>query len=142
MKNKERGFTLIEIMVVVVILGVLAAIIVPNIISRVEDAKMVKAKQDINALENALEMYRLDNGNYPTTDQGLQALIEKPQSEPIPNAWRAGGYIKQLRKDPWNRPYQYLSPGTHKEIDIFTYGKDTKGDHKTEIGNWDASESN
>src|SRR5690242_3199152 len=110
--KKQQGFTLIEVMVVVVILGILAAIIVPNVIGRADDAKIVKAKQDVLALENALEMYKLDNGVYPSTDQGLQALVKKPESDPRPTAWREGGYIKQLREDPWGHPYQYLNPGS------------------------------
>src|SRR5262245_31504642 len=98
-ENKQTGFTLIEVMVVVVILAVLASIIVPNVIGRADDAKIVKVKQDILAIENALEMYRLDNGFYPSTDQGLQALIKKPENEPSPPAWKEGGYLEQLRKD-------------------------------------------
>ncbi len=139
-KLYQSGFTLIEVMVVVVILGILAAMIVPNIIGRTDDAKIVKAKQDILALENALEMYRLDNGFYPSTDQGLKALVKKPESDPRPQAWRDGGYVKQLRNDPWGAPYQYLNPGVHKEIDIFTNGKTGKPDEKNEIGNWSVEE--
>jgi general secretion pathway protein G len=139
-KQTRSGFTLIEVMVVVVILGIMAAIIVPNIIGRTEDAKIVKVKQDIVALENALEMYRLDNGFYPSTDQGLEALVRKPESDPIPKNWRDGGYIKQLQDDPWAQPYQYLNPGEHKEIDIFSKGKPGKQGEDNEIGNW-SSES-
>lgn len=139
-KRKSYGFTLIEVMVVVVILGILAAIIVPNVIGRADDAKIVKAKQDVMALENALEMYRLDNGFYPSTDQGLQALVKKPESEPRPTTWREGGYVKQLRDDPWGHPYQYLNPGTHKEIDIFSAGKPGKNDDSNMIGNWNTDE--
>ena len=145
MKNiKSAGFTLIEVMVVIVIIGLLASIIVPNVISRTDDAKMAKVKQDILSLENALEMYRLDNGFYPSTDQGLQALVSEPQGDPKPNAWRQGGYVKQLRNDPWNNPYQYLSPGSHKEIDVFSYGKNGKGreDDKLIIGNWTEASAN
>ncbi len=133
---KSKGFTLIEIMVVVVILGILAAFIVPNVISRAEDAKAVKVKQDIIALENSLDMFRLDNGFYPSTDQGLLALVNKPNSEPMPSAWRQEGYIKQLKNDPWGHPYQYLNPGIRKEIDIFSFGKIGKPSDKYEIGNW------
>jgi general secretion pathway protein G len=132
--QKARGFTLIEIMVVVVILGILAAIIVPRIISRPEEAKLVKAKQDIRVLESALELYHLDNGFYPSTDQGLPALIQKPTGEPVPKNWKEGGYIKELPFDPWGHPYQYLQPGVHGEIDVFSYGP--SGTQATEIGNW------
>lgn len=137
---KNKGFTLIELMVVVVILGILASIIVPNIISRPDDAKVVKAKQDILVLENALEMYKLDNGFYPSTDQGLNALVQEPSGTPTPSNWRQGGYIKSLRKDPWNNDYNYLNPGIHSAIDIFSYGADGvdggEGFDGT-IGNWD-----
>lgn len=138
MKRLKLGFTLIEVLIVVVILGILASIIVPNIIGRTEDAKLVKVKQDILAIENALEMYHLDNGFYPSTDQGLQALVKRPDSEPVPRAWRQGGYLKQLRKDPWGRSYQYLYPGSHGEIDVFSLGK--TGENK-EIGNWNIETS-
>jgi general secretion pathway protein G len=140
MKNKLKGFTLIEIMIVIVILGILASLIIPNIIGRPDEAKIIKAKQDILAIENALEMYRLDNGFYPSTDQGLAALTDKPSTEPVPNNWKEGGYLKQLRKDPWDRSYQYLFPGTHGEIDVFSLGRDGKlGGEKVDadIGNWD-----
>ncbi len=140
-KIKQSGFTLIEVMVVVVILGVLAAIIVPNVIGRADDAKLVKAKQDVLAIENALEMYRLDNGFYPSTDQGLAALVKRPENDPKPLSWREGGYIKQLRQDPWGNPYQYLNPGSHKEIDIFSNGKPDKQNNESNIiGNWNTDE--
>lgn len=140
-KRKFKGFTLIEVMVVVVILGILASIIVPNVIGRADDAKIVKAKQDVQALENALEMYRLDNGFYPSTDQGLEALIKKPENEPRPSQWREGGYIKQLREDPWGNPYQYLNPGNHREIDVFSNGKPGKQNNEgNQIGNWNAQD--
>lgn len=137
--QKAKGFTLIEIMVVVVILGILAAIIVPKIISRPEEAKLVKAKQDVRVLESALELYHLDNGFYPSTDQGLQALIQKPSGEPVPTNWKAGGYIKELPMDPWGHAYQYLNPGSHGEIDIFSFGP--KGTEETEIGNWTTNQT-
>lgn len=137
--NNARGFTLIEVMVVVVILGILAAIIVPQIMSRPEQAKVVKAQQDIMAIENALDLYKLDNGFYPSTDQGLGALVKKPTSSPVPEQWKAGGYLKRLPIDPWNNPYQYLNPGTHSEIDVFSIGPKGKGretDSNAMIGNW------
>ncbi len=138
-----HGFTLIELMVVVVILAVLASFIVPNIINRPDDAKLIKVKQDILTLENALELYKLDNNDYPSTDQGLRALVAKPSGEPEATHWRTGGYIKKLSKDPWNREYQYLNPGNYREIDIFSLGKDGKpgGEGiKQDIGNWDEDE--
>lgn len=138
MKN-QRGFSLIEIMVVVVILGILASIVVPKIISRPDEARVVKAKQDVLAIQNALDLYKLDNGVYPSTDQGLLALVEKPTSNPIPRDWKP--YLKSLPKDPWSREYLYLNPGQHGEIDIFTQGADGQPggtDINAEIGNWDA----
>jgi len=139
-RTKASGFTLIEIMVVIVILGILASLIVPRIMSRPEEAKIVKARQDIRALESALELYKLDNGIYPTTDQGLMALVKKPASSPVPSNWKSGGYVKDLPMDPWNKPYQYLNPGAHGEIDIFSYGPSgqtsTTGTQSTMIGNW------
>lgn len=134
MQRKQGGFTLIEIMVVVVILGILAAVVVPRIMSRPEEARIVKAKQDIRTLESALNLYRLDNYTYPTTDQGLDALAEKPTSPEAPH-WKEGGYIDRLPKDPWQRPYQYLSPGQHGDIDIYSLGPDGQPSDD-DIGNW------
>ncbi|MGH8506228.1 MAG: type II secretion system major pseudopilin GspG [Stenotrophobium sp.] len=136
----QRGFTLIEIMVVVVILGILAAVVVPRIMDRPDVARVVKAKQDIRVLESALNLYKLDNFNYPSTQQGLQALVTKPSGDPEPKNWKDGGYIKSLPKDPWGNAYQYLQPGTHGELDIFSLGADGKpgGDGvNADIGNWD-----
>ena len=132
----QRGFTLIEVMVVVVILSILAAIIVPRIMDRPDKARIVKAQSDIRALESALNLYRLDNHDYPTTDQGLEALVQKPADAP---SWKEGGYIDRLPKDPWGRPYQYLNPGAHGSIDIFSLGADGQsgGEGKNaDIGNW------
>jgi len=132
----EQGFTLIEVMVVVVILSILAAIIVPRIMDRPDKARIVKAEADIRALESALNLYKLDNHNYPTTDEGLEALVQKPADAP---SWKEGGYIDRMPKDPWNRPYQYLNPGTHGSVDIFSLGADGQpgGDGKNaDIGNW------
>lgn len=137
--QRQRGFSLIEIMVVVVILGILAALVVPQIMSRPDDARRVKARQDVLAIQNALDLYRLDNGVYPTTEQGLSALVKKPSSTPMPSDWRP--YLKSLPKDPWGRDYLYLNPGVHGELDIFTYGaKGQAGDKSIngEIGNWNA----
>lgn len=138
--HHQRGFSLIEIMVVVVILGILAALVVPKIMNRPDEARAVKAKQDVLAIQNALDLYKLDNGAYPTTDQGLQALVEKPTSSPIPNNWQV--YLKSLPKDPWGHDYLYLNPGQHSEIDIFTYGADNQAGGSasgTDIGNWNAN---
>ena len=135
----QSGFTLIEIMVVVVILGILAAVVVPRIMDRPDDARIAKAKQDIRVLESSLELYRLDNFNYPSTQQGLEALVTKPSGEPEPGNWKQGGYVKQLPKDPWNRPYQYLNPGVKGEFDIFSFGKDGRPGGEgadADIGNW------
>ena len=139
MRAIQRGFTLIEIMVVVVIIGILAAIIVPNIMSRPEQARLVKAQEDITSTGNALDLYKLDNGSYPTTDQGLSALVTKPSSDPAPMNWKDGGYLKQLPVDPWNNPYQYLNPGTHgaNQYDLWSFGPNGKtASSKDYIGNW------
>jgi general secretion pathway protein G len=134
MHNKERGFTLIEVMVVVVILGILAAILVPKVMDRPDQARKTKARQDIRALEAALNLYKLDNFVYPTTDQGLEALVEQPSSPEPPN-WKAGGYVDRLPKDPWNQDYLFLSPGEHGSIDIFSMGPD-QIPSEDDIGNW------
>jgi general secretion pathway protein G len=123
-QSSQRGFTLIEIMVVIVILGVLAALVVPKIMSRPDEARIVAAKQDISALQQALKLYRLDNQRYPTTEQGLNALINKPAIAPLPPNWKTGGYLERLPQDPWGNPYQYLNPGLKGEIDILSYGAD------------------
>ena len=134
-----RGFTLIEIMVVVVILGILATLVAPAILGKVDEARVAKAQQDIRALETALDLYRLDNFRYPTTDQGLQALVTKPDDPAIRN-WKPGGYIKQLMKDPWGNEYLYLEPGAHGlAFDLWTLGADGQEggeDAATDIGNW------
>jgi len=137
--DRHAGFTLLEIMVVVVILGILAALVAPQVISKVDEANVVKAKQDIRAFETALNLFRLDNFKYPTSDQGLQALAVQPTDSSIRN-WKKGGYIDSLRKDPWGNDYQYIYPGTHgKEFDLFTYGADGRegGEgNDADIGNW------
>jgi general secretion pathway protein G len=121
-----RGFTLIELMVVVLILGVLAAVIVPNVLGRGDDAKAAAAKQDVATLMQALKLYRLDNGRYPSTDQGLNALTSKPTTEPLPSNWKTGGYIERLPKDPWGNAYVFANPGVHGEVDVMSYGRDGK----------------
>ena len=125
-RSKRRGFTLIELMVVVLILGVLAAIIVPNVIGSADVAKAGAAKQDVASLMQALKLYRLDNGRYPSSDQGLGALAAKPTIEPIPNNYKTGGYIERLPKDPWGNAYIFANPGVHGEIDVMSYGADGK----------------
>ena len=133
--SRIRGFTLIEIMVVVVILGILAAVVVPTIMSRPDEARIVKAKQDIRAMEAALNLYKLDNYNYPSTDQGLESLVQKPSGSPEPKRYREEGYVKKLPTDPWQNPYQYLNPGVHSSIDIFSLGPDQQPSDD-DIGNW------
>lgn len=137
--KKQTGFTLIEVIVVVVILGILASVVVPKVVNRTGQAQIVKAKQDIRAMESALQLYRVDNFDYPTTDQGLSALAEKPTTSPEPRNWQSGGYIKSIPKDPWGNEYQYLSPGENGEFDIVSLGKDGRPggtDDNADIGNW------
>ncbi len=139
MNRKEKGFTLLELMVVIVILGILASLVVPNVIGNKEKADRQKAVSDISALEQALDMYKLDNSVYPSTDQGLQALVSKPSGSPEPRNYRSGGYIKRLPQDPWGYDYQYLNPGEHGKVDVFSLGSDGQEggeDTATDIGNW------
>jgi len=124
MRRLRLGFTLLEIMVVVVILGVLAALVVPKIINRPDEARAIAARQDVASLMQALKLYRLDNQRYPSTEQGLQALVVRPVSAPLAPGWKAGGYLERLPSDPWGRPYQYLNPGLHGELDVFSMGAD------------------
>jgi len=137
--NRRRGFTLLEVMVVVVILGILAALVVPKIISRPDEARALAARQDIASLMQALKLYRLDNQRYPTTEQGLQALVARPASAPpVPN-WKTGGYVERLPKDPWGNSYQYLNPGVRGELDVFSTGADgaSGGEgNDADIGSW------
>lgn len=135
--RRQAGFTLIELMVVLVIIGVLAALIVPNIIDRADDAKVTAAKSDIATIMQALKLYRLDNHRYPTAEQGLQALVARPSSEPQPANWRI--YLEKLPNDPWQRPYQYLNPGIQTEVDVMSFGADGNagGEGKNaDIGSW------
>jgi len=125
-KSAMRGFTLIEIIVVVVIIGLLAAVIAPNIFSSVDDARTSKALSDLRAIESALNLYRLDNFSYPTTDQGIKALVEKPSGSPEAKNWRKGGYLPRVPEDPWGNEYQYANPGSSGEFDLFTFGADSK----------------
>lgn len=137
--KKQAGFTLIEVMVVVVILGVLAAFVVPQILSRPDEAKMIKAQQDVVRIESALDMYRLDNGVYPSQAQGLEALVSYPNAAPAPSNYNSSGYLRRLPVDPWGREYQYRNPGIHGEVDVFSLGADGRegGDGiNGEIGNW------
>ena len=138
--NFQRGFTLIEIMVVVVIMGILAALVVPKLMGRADDARIAAAKQDISTMMQALKLYKLDNQRYPTTEQGLTALINKPTSGPAANGWKTGGYLDKLPKDPWGNSYQFLSPGIKGEVDIFTLGADGQPGgtgNDADIGSWE-----
>jgi general secretion pathway protein G len=140
--GNRRGFTLIELMVVIVILGILAGLIVPRIMSRPEQAKRLKARMQIESIATALKLYKLDNGSYPTTEQGLQALVEQPSSGTIPKNWRKGGYLEKGRvpKDPWDNDFIYLSPGIHDDFDLISYGADgsSGGEEKNaDINSWE-----
>ena len=136
----QRGFTLIEIMVVIAILAILAALMVQKIMSSPDEAKRITAKQDIGTVTQALTLYRRNNGRYPTQEQGLRALIEKPATDPVPNNWKDGGYLERLPNDPWGNAYQYLNPGVHSEIDVFSYGADSMQggeSNDADIGSWE-----
>lgn len=139
-RHPARGFTLIEIMVVVVIMGILAALVVPKLMGRTDDARVMAARQDIATVMQALKLYRLDNHHYPSTEQGLQALITKPTSGPAADGWKRDGYLDKLPKDPWGNPYHYLSPGVKGDVDVFSFGADGQPggvENDADIGSWD-----
>ena len=140
MKNRNnQGFTLIEVMVVILIIGVLAALVVPKVMSRPDEARITAAGQDIATVSQALNLYKLDNGRYPTTEQGLAALVRKPTLPPVPENWKNDGYLDRVPKDPWGTPYQYLQPGIHGSIDVFSLGADRASGGEgsdADIGSW------
>ena len=139
LSRKQSAFTLIEVMIVVVILGILAAVVIPRILDRPDQARQSAAKSDIAVIMQQLKLYRLDNTFYPSTDQGLQALTVKPTTNPIPMNWKQGGYLERLPNDPWGRPYLYLNPGVKGEIDVMSYGADVQpgGEgNNADIGSW------
>ena len=139
-QRRARGFTLVEIMVVVVIIGILGALVVPKLLGRTGEARVTAAKTDIATMSQALKLYKLDNQRYPSTEQGLQALVTKPTSGPAANGWKDGGYMEKLPKDPWGNSYQYLSPGIHGEVDIFSRGADGQPGgtgEDADVGSWE-----
>lgn len=138
-RARWRGFTLIEVMVVIVIHGILAALVVPRVLSRPDEARAVAAKQDLAVISQALKLYRLDNQRYPSAEQGLGALVAKPESAPVPPNWKPGGYLERLPKDPWGYAYIYVNPGLHGEIDVLSQGADGKPGGEgvdADIGSW------
>lgn len=135
-KQKTQGFTLLEVMVVIVIIGMMLSVVVPNLIGSQDTAKIQKAVQDVTALENSLSMYKLDNYDFPNTEQGLEALIEQTDIDPIPRRFPEGGYIKRLPKDPWGGEYILLNPGEQEKMDVFSSGPDGEAGTADDIGNW------
>lgn len=133
---KQAGFTLIEIMVVVVIIGILTAMIGANIFGRVDQARITAAQADIQSISNAIQMYKLDNYNYPSTEQGLQALVTKPSGEPEAKNWNKDGYLPKLPVDPWGNEYLYISPGSHGPFDLSSQGPDAKTGTEDDVSNW------
>ncbi|BFM17714.1 type II secretion system major pseudopilin GspG [Maricurvus nonylphenolicus] len=139
MINKSRGFSLVEILVVLVIMGLLISIVAPNVLDRADEARIQKVEADFKVIETALKMYRLDNYSYPSSEQGLVALVEKTRVEPLPRQWNPDGYLEELPMDPWGRPYRYLSPGEEKAFDIYTLGADGVRDGEAQdqdLFNW------
>jgi general secretion pathway protein G len=134
--KKSQGFTLLEVMVVIVIIGMMLSVVVPNLMGSQDTAKLQKAVQDVTALENSLSMYKLDNYDYPSTEQGLEALTQQTDIEPIPRRFPDGGYVKRLPKDPWGNEYFLLNPGEHGKMDVFTAGPDGEVGTEDDIGNW------
>jgi len=137
MQRTQSGFTLIEILVVITILAILAGLLVPRVMDRPDQARVVAAKNDIRAIQSAINLYRLDSGVYPGTDQGLSALVQRPETGTIPRNWKQGGYLERMPKDPWGNNYQYLYPGV--EVDIFSYGSDGQPggeNYAADIGSW------
>ncbi|MER2492400.1 type II secretion system major pseudopilin GspG [Catenovulum sediminis] len=139
-KHQQRGFTILEIMVVLVIIGILAGMIAPNFIGESDKAKVKKAATDIVTLEQALDMYKLNNHTYPTTEQGLDALVNEPTIDPAPRNYPDGGYIRRLPEDPWGNEYQLMSPGEYGKIDVFSVGPDGQADTEDDIGNWNVND--
>jgi len=135
-KKKQQGFTLMELMVVIVIIGMIGGIVVQNVMGNFDEAKIQKAVQDVNGLNTSLSMYKMDNYKYPSTEQGLEALVEETDIEPLPRRFPNGGYITRLPNDPWGNEYQLLNPGENGDIDIFSMGPDEEADTEDDIGNW------
>ena len=143
MFKTQRGFTLIEILVVLVIIGLLVGIVAVNVTGEADKARVQRVHADFKQIETALELYKLDNYVYPSSEQGLQALVEKPALEPIPKKWKKDGYLPRFPKDPWDNEYKYLSPGEHGKFDLYSYGADNAPggeDQAADIGNWQAED--
>lgn len=139
LNKRQQGLTLIEILISITIIVIFVGVVVPRVMDKPDQARIARAKQDIRSIETALDLYRLDNFSYPSTEQGLEALVSQPSGDPPANNWKQGGYLKSLPKDPWDRPYQFLSPGSQGEIDVFTYGADGRPGGEgpnADVGNW------